>query len=49
MIVKFILDADLRLDAVEELMERKSTMTKAREIMRTLPDLERLLRRLFHL
>eukprot|EP00112_Aurelia_sp_Birch-Aquarium-sp1_P001465 Seg1159.3 transcript_id=Seg1159.3/GoldUCD/mRNA.D3Y31 product="DNA mismatch repair protein Msh6" protein_id=Seg1159.3/GoldUCD/D3Y31 len=35
-----------RLDAVEELMEKTSTMKQVREIMRTLPDMERLLRRI---
>ena len=34
-----------RLDAVEELMERKAAMTEARDLMRSLPDMERILRR----
>ncbi|XP_065063209.1 DNA mismatch repair protein Msh6-like [Rhopilema esculentum] len=35
-----------RLDAVEELMGKSSLMEKAGEIMRTIPDLERILRRI---
>ncbi|CAB4032656.1 DNA mismatch repair Msh6-like, partial [Paramuricea clavata] len=35
-----------RLDAVEDLMSRRSLVSEAREILRNLPDLERLLRKI---
>ena len=34
-----------RLDAVEDLMSRHSLVSDAKEILRSLPDLERLLRK----
>ena len=44
-VILFSIKSFCRLDAIEDLMSRRSLVSEARDILRTLPDLERLLRK----